>query len=60
VRVKLDPTWHLKGDLHPDPRAARAIAMAVAATLKTELGAKLAQEAGNRPFASARGDAAAN
>jgi hypothetical protein len=33
VRVQLDPSWHLKGDLHPDPRAAQAIAMAIAARL---------------------------
>jgi len=38
VRVKLDPGWHLKDDLHPDPRAAQAIAMAVAARLKADLG----------------------
>lgn len=34
VQVKLDPSWHLTGDLHPDPRAAHAIAMAIAARLK--------------------------
>jgi hypothetical protein len=33
VLVQLDPSWHLKGDLHPDPRAAHAIATAVAARL---------------------------
>jgi hypothetical protein len=37
VRVELDPGWHLKGDLHPDPRAAHAIATAIAARLQTEL-----------------------
>jgi len=37
IRVPLDPTWHLKGDLHPDPRAARAIALAIAARLRTDL-----------------------
>jgi hypothetical protein len=37
VRVKLDPGWHLKDDLHPDPRAARTIAMAIAARLKVDL-----------------------
>jgi len=37
VRVVLDPNWHLKGDLHPDPRAAHAIAMAIAARLKADL-----------------------
>jgi hypothetical protein len=34
VLVKLDPSWHLLGDLHPDPRAAQAIAMAVAGRLQ--------------------------
>jgi hypothetical protein len=34
VRVKLDPTWHLPGDAHPDARAARAIAAAVVARLR--------------------------
>jgi hypothetical protein len=38
LRVRLDPDWHLKGDLHPDPRAAHAIAMAIAARLRTDLG----------------------
>jgi len=33
VQVKLDPSWHLVGDLHPDPRAAQAIATAVAERL---------------------------
>jgi hypothetical protein len=33
----LDPSWHLKGDLHPDPRAAHAIAIAIAARLKADL-----------------------
>jgi hypothetical protein len=37
VQVKFDPSWHLKGDLHPDSRAAHAIAMAIAARLRTEL-----------------------
>jgi hypothetical protein len=37
VRVKLDPSWHLKDDLHPDPRAAQTIAMAIAAKLKADL-----------------------
>jgi hypothetical protein len=37
VRVELDPGWHLKGDLHPDPRAAHAIATAIAARLQTGL-----------------------
>jgi hypothetical protein len=37
IRVALDPSWHLKGDLHPDPRAAHAIAMAIAARLKAGL-----------------------
>ena len=34
VRVELDPGWHLKGDLHPDARAAHAIAMAIVAKLR--------------------------
>lgn len=33
VHVKLDPSWHLTGDLHPDSRAAQAIAIAVAGRL---------------------------
>jgi hypothetical protein len=33
VHVKLDPSWHLAGDLHPDPRADQAIAIAVAERL---------------------------
>jgi len=37
VHVKLDPSWHLSGDLHPDPRAAQAIAMAVAGRLHGRL-----------------------
>ena len=34
VRIELDPTWRLPGDRHPDARAARAIAIAVAARLR--------------------------
>jgi hypothetical protein len=34
VRVRLDPTWHLPGDAHPDARGARAIAAAVVARLR--------------------------
>jgi len=34
VRVRFDPTWHLPGDAHPDARAARAIAAALAARLR--------------------------
>ncbi len=37
VQVKLDPSWHLPGDLHPDPRAAQAIAIAVAGRLQGRL-----------------------
>jgi hypothetical protein len=37
VRIQLDPSWHLKGDLHPDPRAAHVIAMAIAARLGPDL-----------------------
>src|SRR5450759_4747456 len=33
VHVQLDPSWHLAGDLHPDSRAAQAIAIAVARRL---------------------------
>jgi hypothetical protein len=33
VHVTLDPSWHLPGDRHPDPRAAEAIAVAVAGRL---------------------------
>jgi hypothetical protein len=33
LRVELDPGWRIPGDLHPDQRAARAIASAVAARL---------------------------
>ena len=33
VRIQLDPSWRLRGDLHPDHRAARAIAAAIAARL---------------------------
>jgi hypothetical protein len=40
VRVMLDPSWHLKGDLHPDPRAAYVIAMAIASRLKADLARK--------------------
>lgn len=38
VQVKLDPNWHLPGDMHPDPRAAQAIAIAVAARLRERTG----------------------
>ncbi len=34
VHVKLDPSWHLLGDLHPDSRSAQAIAIAVAGRLR--------------------------
>jgi hypothetical protein len=34
VRVRLDPTWHLPGDAHPDARGAQAIAAAVIARLR--------------------------
>jgi len=30
VQVKLDPSWRIRGDGHPDPRAAHAMAIAVA------------------------------
>jgi hypothetical protein len=35
VRVELDRTWRIPGDGHPDPRAAHAIAVAIAARLRT-------------------------
>jgi hypothetical protein len=35
VRVELDRTWRIPGDGHPDPRAAHAIAAAIAAQLRT-------------------------
>jgi hypothetical protein len=34
VRVELDPTWRIPDNGHPDPRAARAIAVALAARLR--------------------------
>ncbi len=37
IRVPLDPAWHLRGDLHPGPRAAHVIAMAIAARLRTAI-----------------------
>jgi hypothetical protein len=37
LRVQLDPAWRLKGDLHPGPQAARAIAAAIAGRLRTSL-----------------------
>jgi hypothetical protein len=37
LQVPLDPSWHLPGDLHPDPRAAEAIAVAVATRLSPRL-----------------------
>jgi hypothetical protein len=35
VRVELDRRWRIPGDGHPDPRAAHAIAVAIAARLRT-------------------------
>jgi hypothetical protein len=35
--VGLDPSWRLPTDMHPDPRAARAIAVAVARRLRDDL-----------------------
>jgi len=37
LRVQLDPQWRVKGDLHPGPQAARAIAAAIAGRLQTSL-----------------------
>jgi hypothetical protein len=34
VDVKLDPSWHLPGDTHPNSRGAQAIAIAVAERLR--------------------------
>jgi hypothetical protein len=34
VWVKLDPSWHVPGDSHPDSRAAYAMAVAIAARLR--------------------------
>lgn len=34
VWVKLDAAWHLRGDSHPDARAAHAMALAIAARLR--------------------------
>jgi hypothetical protein len=34
IKVKLDPSWRVPGDSHPDARGARAIAGAVAARLR--------------------------
>ncbi|HYM17820.1 MAG TPA: hypothetical protein VEU06_04600 [Micropepsaceae bacterium] len=41
VLVELDPTWRIPGDMHPDPRAAHAIAAAVAARLQPSLATAL-------------------
>jgi len=49
LRVPLDPSWHLRGDLHPAPRAARAIALAVAARLRTELAREASKRHLERP-----------
>lgn len=43
VRVRLDPTWHLPGDAHPDARGARAIAAAVGARLNEAASASQTQ-----------------
>ena len=37
VLVKLDPSWRLRGDLHPDPRAAQALGTAIASRLRNGL-----------------------
>jgi hypothetical protein len=37
VHVMLDPSWHLLGDLHADPRAAQAIAIAGRGTVARPL-----------------------
>jgi hypothetical protein len=38
LQVRLDRSWHLPGDLHPDPRAAQAIAIAIAERLRAKAG----------------------
>jgi len=38
VLIEVDPEWHLPWDRHPDARGARAIAGAIAARLKGNLG----------------------
>ena len=40
VMVNLDPSWRLPGNRHPDARAARAIAQAIARYLQTHPGAE--------------------
>jgi hypothetical protein len=37
VWVEIDPSWRMRGNLHPDARAAHAIALAVAGRLKETL-----------------------
>ena len=37
VQIPLDPNWRLPGDSHPNARAARAIAAAIAARLRPML-----------------------
>ncbi|HVT03859.1 MAG TPA: hypothetical protein VHL58_10865 [Thermoanaerobaculia bacterium] len=37
VRVELDPTWRILNDGHPDPRAAHAIAVAIAERLRAPM-----------------------
>jgi hypothetical protein len=58
VRIGLDPSWHLKGDLHPDPRATYVIAQAIAAKLKT--GLETARQAGRQPLYGLGPNEAAN
>ena len=60
VRVQLDPNWHLKGDLHPDPRAAHAIAVAIAARLRTDPAAQTAKRHFDGGAPSLNGGGAAN
>jgi hypothetical protein len=47
VQVPLDPTWHLKGDLHPDARATQAIALAITARLRADLEQRSGTQAGS-------------
>ena len=45
VEVKLDPSWHLPGDMHPDARGAQAIAIAVAERLHRGLTGRISAAA---------------
>ena len=53
VRVQLDPSWHLPGDLHPDAHGAEVIAAAVAARLSGSLRSPLDQAPARKPYRAA-------